>query len=271
MRHQVADRDVGLVVALEAGNVVATRDRSAGSGRPRPASSRSWSSPRPWSATRGRTSCRASSASGAGATARWPIAFSIHDPIAAADEHHRARQLLVGDRLLDQRWNRVEPCQVEPGGGSQATLGCRTGREKTGQNQRNGGRTKGGSHHSVDYTFWVPSPFSIRAQASKEKHRGTECTETHRGRLSGPPGPAFGRPVGGHTRDPTQAGDRRLQDLCRVACTPSRRAKRGSADKERLIFFKLRPPRLLVRLKRRPPLCVSVISVSLCSSSYFCY
>ena len=39
--------------------------------------------------------------SAAGTSARFPIAFSIERAIAAADQHHRARQLLFADRLRE--------------------------------------------------------------------------------------------------------------------------------------------------------------------------
>ena len=47
--------------------------------------------------------------SGDGTTARWPIAFVIQRALTEADEHDRPRQFLVGDGLLDQRLNCVEP------------------------------------------------------------------------------------------------------------------------------------------------------------------
>ena len=137
----------------------------------------------------------------------------LHDAIAAADEHDGARQLLVGDRLLDERRNRVEPRQVESSGWSRATLGCRTGREKTGQNQRNRRRAKEKAHHPVDYTFWVPSAFSIRAQTYE---RETQRHRVHRDAQSvilaafwHPPAAALR--AGGRSGSSTSV---RLRDLC---------------------------------------------------------
>ena len=39
----------------------------------------------------------------------------IEDPVAAADQHHRAGQLLLGDCLLHERLDRVEPALVDRG------------------------------------------------------------------------------------------------------------------------------------------------------------
>ena len=62
VRHQVADRDVRLAVALEARNERRDAVAQADLALPRRASSRSSSSRRPWSATPDRRPCRASSA-----------------------------------------------------------------------------------------------------------------------------------------------------------------------------------------------------------------
>ena len=54
-------------------------------------------------------------ASAAGVDGATADRLLIHDAIAAADEHDRSGQLLVGDRLLDERRNRVQPREVHSG------------------------------------------------------------------------------------------------------------------------------------------------------------
>jgi hypothetical protein len=46
----------------------------------------------------------------------------VDDTIAAADEHDRARQLLLGDRLFHDRGDRLEPADVDTCGRRSALL-----------------------------------------------------------------------------------------------------------------------------------------------------
>ena len=139
------------------------RIRQSDAAAPRPASSRRASSRRPWSATRGRRSCRASSAPPPAAprAGRTPCGTR---PRRRGRRHHGARQLAGGNRVVDHAVQRVEPREID----ARRLRAC--GRrwlgayaESSHRGDQENGNQHGSSHAPIIATGWTGPPPALAA------------------------------------------------------------------------------------------------------------
>ena len=119
--------DAALAVPAELGDEQHHRIVEADAARARPASSRSSSSPRPWSARRGRRSCLRVIGSARRRDRAVAERAVIQDLVAAADQDDGAGQFVACDGGLDQRRDRRETGVVESGAGAGACAPGRAG------------------------------------------------------------------------------------------------------------------------------------------------